>query len=53
MEVGAPIPPPADGDVVVYTATFNQVLEATIRRAPEQWLWMHARWRTQPKEAAS
>jgi KDO2-lipid IV(A) lauroyltransferase len=53
MDVGAPIPPPADGDVVAYTATFNQVLEATIRRAPEQWLWMHARWRTQPREAAS
>lgn len=53
MEVGAPIPPPPDGNVATYTATFNQVLEATIRRAPEQWLWMHARWRTQPKEAAS
>jgi KDO2-lipid IV(A) lauroyltransferase len=53
MDVGAPIPPPTDGDVATYTATFNQVLEAAIRRAPEQWLWMHARWRTQPKEAAS
>jgi KDO2-lipid IV(A) lauroyltransferase len=52
MDVGAPIPPPPDGDVATYTAAFNQVLEATIRRAPEQWLWMHARWRTQPKEAA-
>ena len=53
MDVGAPIPPPPDGDAATYTATFNQVLEATIRRSPEQWLWMHARWRTQPKEAAS
>jgi len=53
VDVGAPIPPPPDGDVATYTATFNQVLEATIRRAPEQWLWMHARWRTQPREGAS
>lgn len=53
MDVGAPVPPPPDGDVVTYTAMFNQVLEATIRRAPEQWLWMHARWRTRPREAAS
>lgn len=53
MDVGAPIPPPPDRDVATYTARFNQVLEATIRRAPEQWLWMHARWRTRPREAAS
>jgi KDO2-lipid IV(A) lauroyltransferase len=51
MEVGPPVPPPPDSDVVAYTARFNQVLEATIRRAPEQWLWMHARWRTRPREA--
>ena len=53
VDVGAPIPPPPDRDVATYTARFNQVLEATIRRAPEQWLWMHARWRTRPREAAS
>ena len=52
MEVGEPVPPPPDDDVVAYTARFNQVVEATIRRAPEQWLWMHARWRTQPREPA-
>jgi KDO2-lipid IV(A) lauroyltransferase len=53
MEVGAPVPPPPDADVVAYTARFNQVLEAAIRRAPEQWLWMHARWRTRAREVAS
>jgi len=53
VDVGAPIPPPPDRDVATYTAKFNEVLEATIRRAPEQWLWMHARWRTRPREAAS
>jgi len=53
VDVGAPIPPPPDRDVATYTARFNQVLEATIRRAPEQWLWMHARWRTRPRQAAS
>lgn len=52
MEVGPPVPPPADADVLTYTARFNEVLEAAIRRAPEQWLWMHARWRTQPREMA-
>lgn len=51
MEVGAALPPPADGLVTSYTATFNRVLEAAILRAPEQWLWMHDRWRTRPREA--
>jgi len=50
MEVSAAVPPPEDGLVTTYTATFNRVLEATIRRAPEQWLWMHDRWRTRPRE---
>jgi len=51
IEVGAALPPPEDGQVTTYTSTFNRVLEAAIRRAPEQWLWMHDRWRTRPREA--
>lgn len=53
MDVSPPLPRPAGGDVVAYTALFNRVIEAAIRRAPEQWLWMHARWRTRPREAGS
>jgi KDO2-lipid IV(A) lauroyltransferase len=53
MDVSPPLPPPAGGDVLAYTALFNRVIEAAIRRAPEQWLWMHARWRTRPREAGS
>lgn len=51
MDVSPPLMPPSDGDVLAYTATFNRVIEEAIRRAPEQWLWMHARWRTRPPEA--
>jgi KDO2-lipid IV(A) lauroyltransferase len=50
LEVGPPLPPPPDGLVTTYTTLFNRVLEAAIRRAPEQWLWMHDRWRTRPRE---
>jgi KDO2-lipid IV(A) lauroyltransferase len=53
MDVRPPLPAPADGDVQTYTAAFNDAIEAAIRRAPEQWLWMHARWRTQPREVVS
>lgn len=29
-------------------ALYNRALEQVIREAPEQWLWLHPRWRTQP-----
>ena len=28
---------------------FSVYLEQTIRRFPEQWLWLHRRWKTRPK----
>jgi len=33
------------------TEAFAAALEAAIRRHPEQYLWMHKRWKTQPKPA--
>ena len=53
MDVRPPLPAPPDEDVLTYTAAFNAAIEAAIRRAPEQWLWMHARWRTRPREVVS
>ncbi len=34
--------------VVELTARCTAAIEAAIRETPEQWLWMHNRWRTQP-----
>jgi KDO2-lipid IV(A) lauroyltransferase len=53
MDVGAAVPPPEDGQIATYTSAFNRVLEAAIRRTPEQWFWMHDRWRTRPRETVS
>jgi KDO2-lipid IV(A) lauroyltransferase len=53
VEFEAPLPFPAAGDVTGYTAAFNRTIEAAIRRAPEQWFWMHERWRTRPRAQAS
>jgi KDO2-lipid IV(A) lauroyltransferase len=36
--------------VVELTRRCTEAIEAAIREAPEQWLWMHARWRTRPAE---
>ena len=30
------------------TTAWSQVFESMIRRYPEQWVWMHRRWKTQP-----
>jgi Kdo2-lipid IVA lauroyltransferase/acyltransferase len=39
-----------DEAVVRLTAAFTARLEAAIRRAPEQYLWQHRRWKTRPPE---
>jgi Kdo2-lipid IVA lauroyltransferase/acyltransferase len=33
-------------DAIANTARFTAILEAYIRRYPDQWLWMHRRWKT-------
>jgi KDO2-lipid IV(A) lauroyltransferase len=38
-------------DVIVNTARYTRALEEIIRRHPEQWLWIHRRWRTRPPGA--
>ena len=38
-----------DADEITALATAE--LEAAIRRTPEQWLWMHKRWKTSPIES--
>ncbi len=35
------------------TARFNRAIEATIRRAPEQYLWVHRRWKSRPPHERS
>ena len=38
----------AESDAEANTAAFTATIEAYIRRYPEQWLWMHRRWKTRP-----
>ena len=35
-------------DVVANTARFTKVIEDYVRRYPDQWLWVHRRWKTRP-----
>jgi KDO2-lipid IV(A) lauroyltransferase len=38
----------AEQDALTNTAAFTAVIESYIRQYPEQWLWMHRRWKTRP-----
>ncbi len=37
-----------DADILANTAAFTAVIERYVRAHPEQWLWMHRRWKTRP-----
>jgi KDO2-lipid IV(A) lauroyltransferase len=37
-----------EADIVANTAKFTRVIEDVIRRYPDQWLWVHRRWKTRP-----
>jgi Kdo2-lipid IVA lauroyltransferase/acyltransferase len=40
-------------DVVENTQKFAKVIEGIVRKYPEQWVWIHARWKTRPKGGAA
>jgi Kdo2-lipid IVA lauroyltransferase/acyltransferase len=41
----------AERDIQENTQRFTKVIEEIIRKHPEQWVWIHARWKNQPDGA--
>src|SRR5271165_4198535 len=37
-----------EADITANTAKFTKVIEDIIRQYPDQWLWVHRRWKTRP-----
>jgi Kdo2-lipid IVA lauroyltransferase/acyltransferase len=37
-----------ENDVGENTARFTRIIEAVVRAHPDQWLWVHKRWKTRP-----
>jgi KDO2-lipid IV(A) lauroyltransferase len=42
----------AERDVLENTQRFTKIIEEIIRRHPDQWVWLHARWKTRPRGEA-
>jgi len=38
----------AESDIVANTALFTKAIEEFVRHYPDQWLWVHRRWKTRP-----
>jgi KDO2-lipid IV(A) lauroyltransferase len=42
-----------DADAVANTGLFTKIIEDYVRRYPDQWLWVHRRWKTRPPGESS
>src|SRR5271157_2711576 len=38
----------AEADAIANTALFNRIFAEYVRKYPDQWLWVHRRWKTRP-----
>jgi Kdo2-lipid IVA lauroyltransferase/acyltransferase len=38
-----------DEDALANTALFTKIIEGYVRQYPDQWLWVHRRWKTRPE----
>jgi KDO2-lipid IV(A) lauroyltransferase len=47
-EVELDVPDDREEAVIVVMQRINRLIEEEIRRRPEQWLWLHDRWKDDP-----
>ena len=53
VKIMPPLPPPPDRkpeSIQEFTQLYTKVIEDAIRLYPEQWIWVHRRWKTRPEQ---
>ena len=45
------VPSAAARDIEANTQAYNHAIESMARQYPEQWFWVHQRWKTRPYQA--
>jgi KDO2-lipid IV(A) lauroyltransferase len=55
--IEGPLDPPDTGDrerdILAFMQSLNDRLERWVRAHPEQWFWLHRRWKTRPPQEAT
>ncbi len=49
-EIEVPQTQDKEKDILDTVRLYTEVIEAYVRAYPEQWMWMHERWKTKPKK---
>lgn len=49
-EIGVPHSPDFEGDVLETVRRYTGAVESYVKAYPDQWMWMHQRWKTRPAE---
>jgi len=57
IELGEPVPLVSTGDrerdILTNTARYTKIIENAIREHPEQWFWLHKRWKSRPPQGGA